>query len=105
MRRSALGCLLVLVCLLIVSAVEAQPARVFISRDGSDANPCFDAAFPCRSTQRGVDTVAPGGEVIVLSAGGFGPATITKALTIEANGLTAFISTPSGNALTIYAAK
>ncbi len=59
MRRSALGCLLVLGSLLVVSALQAQPARVFISRDGSDANPCFDAANPCRSTQRGVDTVAP----------------------------------------------
>ena len=62
----------------------AQAARVFLSGTGSDAGDCSNAATPCRSLQGAIDQAAAGAEVVIVSSGGFGGATITKSITVNA---------------------
>ena len=70
----------------------AQAARVFLSGTGSDAGDCSNAATPCRSLQGAIDQAAAGAEVVVVSSGGYGGATITKSITVNApTGVIAFI--------------
>src|ERR1700682_2965034 len=70
----------------------AQAARVFLSGTGSDAGDCSNAATPCRSLQGAIDQAAAGAEVVVVSSGGYGGATITKSITVNApTGVIAFV--------------
>src|SRR5438094_10649098 len=67
-------------------------ARVFLSGTGSDSGDCSNAATPCRSLQYAIDQAAPGAEVVVVSSGGYGGATITKSITVNApTGVIAFV--------------
>jgi hypothetical protein len=63
------------------AAVAAQ--RTFVSVVGTDANTCTVAA-PCRTFDRARVMVEAGGEVIVLDTGGYGAATINRAVSIIA---------------------
>jgi hypothetical protein len=78
--------------------------RVFVASYGSDSNPCTFGS-PCKTFQHAHDTVAAGGEITAIDSAGFGPLTITKAVTITSpNGIEAGIATPSGDtAITINA--
>ena len=70
----------------------AQAARVFLSGTGSDSGDCSNAATPCRSLQGAIDQAAAGAEVVIVSSGGYGGATITKSITVNApTGVIAFI--------------
>src|SRR5438552_2975672 len=70
----------------------AQAARVFLSGTGSDAGDCSNAATPCRSLQGAIDQAPAGAEVVVVSSGGYGRATITKSITVNApTGVIAFV--------------
>src|SRR5437867_3991858 len=70
----------------------AQAARVFLSGTGSDTGDCSNAAAPCRSLQYALDQAAAGAEVVVVSSGGYGGATITKSITVNApTGVIAFV--------------
>src|SRR5580692_7681465 len=71
----------VLVCLLPAAPALAQRDRVFVASYGSDSNPCTFGS-PCKTFQNAVDVVAAGGEVTAIDSAGFGPLTITKAVTI-----------------------
>jgi hypothetical protein len=82
----------VLVCPLVSDPAQAQ--RVFVSATGNDGNPCSFAA-PCRSFQHAHDVSAANGEIDVLDPGGYGPVTITKAISIQGHGFSG-ISVPSG---------
>ena len=62
----------------------AQAARVFLSGTGSDSGDCSNAATPCRSLQGAIDQAPAGAEVVVVSSGGYGAATITKSITVKA---------------------
>ena len=102
--RFALG----LGVLLFAVQAPGQLARVFLSGTGDDANDCSNAATPCRSLQGAVDQCPAKGEVIVLTSGGFGTATITKSLTINApagvvafNARTIAVSIASGDKVVI----
>ena len=104
--RRLLWCL----CLSVVCLAAASPAfglanRVFVSASsGNDANTCDSVNAPCKTFAGAVTKLNPGGEAIVLDSGGYGPVTITQAVTIEAPvGVTAFIHPPSGDAITINA--
>ncbi len=90
---------------LVSSSVHALANRVFVSaRSGNDANSCDNVLTPCQTFAGAVVQLNPGGEAIVLDSGGYGPVTITKALTIEAPpGVLAFIHPPSGDAITVNA--
>src|ERR671934_1739865 len=77
--------------------------RTFVSTSGSDANPC-DRATPCRSFGAAIANTTAGGEVIVLDSGGYGPVTITKAVSIIAPpGIYAGITALSGDAIDVSA--
>src|SRR5262249_30217585 len=104
-RRPSLFLLIVLAALvaagLAILPAQAQPARVFLSAHGSDANSCSFAA-PCRTFQHGHDVVAAGGEIDVLDPAGYGTVTIIKSISIQGHGF-AGITTGSGTAITINA--
>ena len=77
--------------------------RTFVASTGNDANACSIAA-PCRGFAAALAQTATSGEVIVLDSAGYGPATITRSVSIEApTGIYAGISVFSGDGLAINA--
>ena len=90
---------------LLASAVQAQQ-RVFVSAShGDDANLCTVNA-PCRSFARALTQVFTAGEILALDSGGFGPLTITRAVSVVApRGVEASItqSAMSQNAINVNA--
>src|ERR1039457_2258271 len=87
------------------SAQAALANRVFVAaKSGNDANACNNVSTPCQTFAGVITQVNAGGEIIVLESGGYGPVTITKAVTINApTGIIAFIHPPTGDAITINA--
>ena len=79
-------------------------ARVFVASYGNDANPCTFGS-PCKTFQQAVNVVDPGGEVTAIDSAGFGPISITKAVTITSpDGVEAgIVPVAGGNAITINA--
>jgi len=67
-------------CTLATAPANAR-ARVFVASYGNDANPCTFGS-PCKTFQVAVNVVDPGGEVTAIDSAGFGPISITKAVTI-----------------------
>jgi hypothetical protein len=97
-------------CVLLLVAGAPLPAlalanRVFVSaRTGNNLNSCDNVSTPCQTLAGALSQLNPDGEVIVLDSGGYGAATITQGVTIEAPaGVTAFIHPPSGDAITVNA--
>jgi hypothetical protein len=89
-----------LACSLFAEPALAQ--RVFVSATGSDSNPCTFVS-PCRSFQHAHDVTSANGEIDVIDPAGYGPLTITKAISIQGHGFSG-ISVPSGaNGITINA--
>src|SRR5215831_12456600 len=88
--------------LLLVGMGQAQALRVFVSINGSDANPC-SAVQPCRSFNQALTAVEAGGEVVVQNSGGYSTGfTITQGVTIDAAGYNAsVISTTATDLCTI----
>ena len=77
--------------------------RTFVSGVGNDGNPCSRTA-PCRTISQALMGTSAGGEVIVLDSAGYGPVTITQAVSIIAPpGVYAGISVFSGNGVTVNA--
>ncbi|HEV3460091.1 MAG TPA: right-handed parallel beta-helix repeat-containing protein [Thermoanaerobaculia bacterium] len=70
------------------SLAHAQATRTWVSGVGDDANPCSRTA-PCKTFAGAISKTAPCGEIDVLDPGGFGALTITKCISIEADGLIA----------------
>jgi len=85
-----------------VAPTQAQPTRVFVAAQGSDANPCTFAQ-PCRTFQHAHDTVAAGGEIDVLDPAGYGALNINKAISIQGHGFAGIAVTGGGNAISIDA--
>ena len=85
-------------------AHAAARDRVFVASYGNDANPCTFGS-PCKTFQQAVSVVAAGGEVTAIDSAGFGPITITQAVTITSpNGVEAgIVPVSGGNAITINA--
>src|ERR1700744_1005524 len=107
MRKALLFGLLptALTCALFpASALAAARDRVFVASYGNDANPCTFGS-PCKTFQGALSQVAPGGEITAIDSAGFGPVTITQAVTITSpNGVEAGIAAnPGGNAITVNA--
>jgi hypothetical protein len=83
-KFAALSTLLVavLACGLLAAPAQAvQRARTFVASYGSDSNPCTFGS-PCKTFQHAVDVVAAGGEVTAIDSAGFGPISISHAVTI-----------------------
>ncbi len=84
-------------CLLVaaLAAFSFAPAdasgltnRAWVSGHGVDQAGCGAPASPCRTFQYAHDNVvASGGEIDVLDPGGYGPITITKAISIVNDGV------------------
>ena len=80
-------------CFVVATSASAQVARVFLTGTGNDAGDCTNQATPCRSLQGAVTACPVNGEIIILDNGGYGGATITKSLTVNASaGVVAFIA-------------
>jgi len=65
-----------------VPLVFAQATRTWVSGVGDDVNPCSRTA-PCKTFAGAISKTAAGGEIDALDPGGFGPVTITKAITLD----------------------
>lgn len=64
-----------------------QATRTWISGVGDDANPCSRTA-PCKTFAGAISKTAANGEINIIDGGGFGGVTITKSITISAEGAT-----------------
>src|SRR5438477_4456828 len=83
-------------------AAQAQATRTWVSGVGEDANPCSRTA-PCKTFAGAISKTAAGGEINCLDPGGFGGVTITKALTIACEGVTAGVLVSGTNAIVVSA--
>src|SRR5262249_6314859 len=92
------------VSLVVLSSAFAQSGRTFVSAGtGSDLNACSRSA-PCRSFTAALAVTNAGGEVIALDSGGYGPFTVSKAVSITSpGGVYAGLTVPSGTGVTINA--
>jgi hypothetical protein len=85
------------------SVAHAQATRTWVSGVGDDANPCSRTA-PCKTFAGAISKTAPCGEIDVLDPGGFGALTITKCISIEAEGVIAGVLVSGTNGFLIAAA-
>lgn len=85
------------------SPAMAQATRTWISGVGDDANPCSRTA-PCKTFAGAISKTATGGEINVLDPGGFGGVTITKSITLRADGDNGGVLVSGTNAIVINAA-
>jgi len=69
----------------LVAPARAQATRTWVSGVGDDVNPCSRTA-PCKTFAGAISKTAAGGEISVLDPGGFGAVTITKSISIVADG-------------------
>jgi hypothetical protein len=91
------------------SLAHAQPLEnhTFVSGDviNEAGRPCT-RDDPCKTFARALTKTNPGGEIIAITAGDFGPVTIDKAVTIDGNGVVAVATQtdPSANSAAITVA-
>ena len=76
--------------MLYAAPAHAQASRTWVSGTGEDINPCSRTA-PCKTFSGAHSKTATNGEINCLDPGGFGAVTITKAITISCEGVTAGI--------------
>jgi hypothetical protein len=90
-----------LTCGLLAGAATAHAApETWVSGTGSDTGNCPSTA-PCKTFAYAHTKTNPGGSINVLSSGNFGPLTITKSISIVAQGVEAVINTGAGGAAII----
>src|SRR5438270_692286 len=78
------------------TAAHAQATRTWVSGVGDDINPCSRTA-PCKTFAGAISKTAAKGEINVLDPGGYGAVTITKAISIIAEGPIAGIVVGTGS--------
>jgi hypothetical protein len=83
------------ITLWIAVTASAQNNRSFVATYGSDANDCT-AGHECRSFSRALSVTNYGGEVLALTSGGYGPFTVTQAVSVIATTGAASITAPNG---------
>ena len=95
----------VTMALALSASAQAGASRTFVATTGNDANTSVNcgATSPCRTFAAALSVTNSGGEVVVLSSGGYGPATISQPVIITAIGIDASISvtTSGANGITI----
>lgn len=96
-----LSAVVVLVCF-VGSLAFGQATRTWVSGVGDDANPC-SRTTPCRTFAGAIAKTVAGGEIDVLDPGGFGALTITKAISIEADGVIAGVLAGGTNGIVVAA--
>jgi hypothetical protein len=77
--------------------------RTFVSTNGSDSGNC-NPGSPCRTFGFAMSQTNPGGEIVVLDTGGYGPVTINQTISIDSAATHGSITQTSGDAITIAAA-
>jgi Right handed beta helix region len=93
---AALAVGLALASTLSIPPARAQATRTFVSPTGNDAAGCSLAA-PCRTLAAAYALTNAGGEIAVLGTAGYGPLTISKAISIvNGGGFEAGVSVASG---------
>jgi hypothetical protein len=101
MRRHSLPVgIFAIACALLANAAPAGAAasQTWVSGTGTDAGTTCPITAPCRTFQFAHNQTNSGGTIYVLSSGIFGPLTITKSITIVADGVEAGIHTSAGGA-------
>ena len=93
---------LVVAALSSATSASAQATRTWVSGVGDDANPCSRTA-PCKTFAGAISKTATGGEINALDSGGFGTLTITKSISLMANGVIGGVLAAGTNGLTINA--
>jgi hypothetical protein len=103
-RTTVVAAGLTLAAVLFAAPALAQNARTFGSGHGSDANDC-KLATPCRTFAAAYALTNAGGEIDVLDPAGYGPLTITRAVSIinDGVGTSALIAPVGGAGITINA--
>lgn len=86
----------------VTSLAEAQATRTWVSGVGDDANPCSRTA-PCKTFAGAISKTAAHGEINVLDPGGFGVVTITKSISIVAEGVLGGIAAAGSNGVIVNA--
>jgi hypothetical protein len=81
---------------------HAQSIRTWVAGEGDDANPCSRIA-PCKTFAGAISKTSAGGEINVVNPGGYGPVSITKAITISAEGFTAGVLAANTDGIIINA--
>src|SRR6266508_6705008 len=92
-----------LVCAALVfgaASLHAQATRTWVSGVGDDVSPCSRTA-PCKTFAGAISKTAAMGEINCLDPGGFGAVTITKAITIACEGVTAGVLVSGTNAIIV----
>lgn len=101
----ALSFMLFLLASMLVASTDpshAQATRTWVSGVGDDANPCSRTA-PCKTFAGAIAKTAAGGEISVLDPGGFGAVTITKSISLVAEGVEGSILASATNGIIINA--
>lgn len=95
---------LVLFLIVIDSAAAFSAQRTFVSAGtGNDSNPC-SRPLPCRNFTAALALTDPGGEIVVLDSGGYGPVSISKSVALIApRGVHAAITAFSGDGVQVIA--
>ena len=90
-----------LMLLFAIDPVQAQLSRSYLSRTGSDAADCSQAT-PCATFATTITNTSAKGEVNAIDSGNYTSFTVTKSLTVKANGAVAAV-TPFTVGITINA--
>ena len=92
---------------LFAAPAHAARDRVFVASFGTDSgNTTCSFTQPCRTFQNAINNVAAGGEVTAIDSAGFGPISISHAVTITSPpGIEAGIVTSLSPAISITAAS
>src|ERR1700730_14832883 len=81
----------------------APQLRTYVSGQGSDTNGCT-VTTPCKTLKAALALTTAGGEIFVLNSADYGPATITKSVSIVSEGAAGGMLATNGTvAITINA--
>ncbi|HEX8145370.1 MAG TPA: hypothetical protein VF553_22570 [Pyrinomonadaceae bacterium] len=88
MNKTRLALNVLTTCILLLagnSLAHAQSTRTWVSGTGADANPCSRTA-PCQTFAGAFSKTAINGEINVLDPGAYGTLTVSKSISINADG-------------------
>ncbi len=103
MTRFILPLALVITTLALALPAQAAPlTRTYVSQAGNDANPCTSIQ-PCRHFTNAYAVTAANGIITALDPGGYGPLTITTAITINGQGWASITAPASGTGIIVNA--
>lgn len=98
----------VLLAALSLPLVGHAVQRSFVATHGNDGNTASNcpSTAPCRGFAAALSVTEPGGEIIVLRSGGYGPVSISQSVSnIAPEGVYAGISVIAGNGVTVSGAN